>query len=87
MKLVDLWLCIGDCKCFDGGASDLWHGYGDEVLNPFERTKDSKEGRSATGMTTYPLMFTSNEAVAVRSFEECYTKHLLPKRRYETARF
>jgi hypothetical protein len=77
-------MCTASCKCYsgdNGSTRDLWKGYGNTVLNLYNRNADELT-YTDENTTTYPFSWEDDPEKAVHSFKQCYEEKLLPGRKY-----
>lgn len=82
-------MCTNECKCYQGDNGenkDMWTGYGDEVLVPFQRNAGDREEfvdpDKGDFRITKPFIWTKDKEKAVKSFKDCYETVLKPKNLY-----
>ena len=74
-------MCTKTCKCYsgeNGSIKELWESYGNQVLNPYLRTSDSKNG-AFEGKNTYKFEWSDDPQESVHSFKQCYDTVIKPQ--------
>jgi hypothetical protein len=81
LVMVDKWMCSNTCKCYSGPDSSnqlLWESYGNQVLNAYYRTSDSKNG-VYQGKSVYRFEWSDDPKEAIHTFKQCYETIIKPQ--------